>query len=302
MAMTPLSIIICTYSRPRLLVRCLDSIAQQSVSLKNCELIVVDNNSTTNIKRLVDQFRLNYPFIPLTYIKEKKPGITYARTAGAQAARGRYLAYIDDDAYASPNWVKKILETIDRVTPDVCGGIIYPYYNSSKPKWFKDKYEKRVHGRKARLLKEGEYFAAANFIIRKSVLEDLNYFPISLGMTGKDLGYGEETRLLINLRTKTKHPIIFYNPQIIVYHLVAASKMSLVYRLQSCFIAGRYALAVFGYSSSKWRLVPIMATILEKTLIGFFARNKKKYSYYQNYLWEKVLPYFYEFGTLWPKR
>ena len=89
------------------------------------------------------------------------------------------MAYIDDDAKASPDWLNVAFEIINSITPaPLClGGPIYPFYLTPKPIWFKDEYEVRSWGPDSRWLSKGESFSGSNMIWKKEVFITFGGFP-----------------------------------------------------------------------------------------------------------------------------
>lgn len=99
---TQISAIICTHNRDHYLGAAIDSLLSQNF-VNGFEVVVVDNGSKDNTKQVVEQ-RLAHP--RLKYIYEPVLGLSVARNTGAKAASGEILAYLDDDAVASPCWLQ----------------------------------------------------------------------------------------------------------------------------------------------------------------------------------------------------
>lgn len=91
------SIIIPTYNRPHLLPRAIDSALGQTV--EDLEVVVVDDGSEPPVK-LVDHPRLRLIRLP------HNQGTAVARNRGAEAAQGRWIAYLDDDDQLLANMVE----------------------------------------------------------------------------------------------------------------------------------------------------------------------------------------------------
>ena len=289
-----LSVIICTYNRSGLLKECLYSLVNQITDRDQYEIIVVDNNSIDNTENIVNKFIKNFPRHKLSYVLETKQGLSYARNAGYKKAMGEYLAYIDDDAKAAEDWVKNIIKSTDKIKPDILGGPIYPYYSCKKPIWFKDEYEIRSHGETARFLRSKERLSGSNFIIKKNLLEKLGMFNPNLGMIGNKLRYGEETKLMVDARNIINNVKIYYTPEIKIKHMVKTENFLLLYRMKSKFIAGGQKHAVYGkHNLSKFRLFVniniALFKIISLLIFGFFFRNKDKYYYFENFVYERVL-------------
>jgi GT2 family glycosyltransferase len=119
------SIIIVNYNAQKYLEKCLASIAKNTYS--NYEVIVVDNGSdsfTLQESLLIPQplglksknpkgfpqqaFRLE--IIPL----KRNFGPAYARNRGAEKAKGKYLAFLDNDTEVEKNWLANAVEILEK--------------------------------------------------------------------------------------------------------------------------------------------------------------------------------------------
>ena len=95
-----ISVVIPAYNEGHDIARCLDSLMGQTV--KPDEIIVVNNNSTDNTVAIVSAYK------NVRLINEKQKGITYARTAGFNAAKSDIIARLDADTIAATYWVEAI--------------------------------------------------------------------------------------------------------------------------------------------------------------------------------------------------
>ena len=133
-----ISVVICTYNRSDILKNVLETVVNQTVDQSFYEVIIVDNCSTDQTESQVRNFsRLN---TNIRYVLEKRVGLSHARNRGWKEARGRYVAYTDDDCELPEEWLTIALQIIENVEPDIFGGPYYPYYLSPKADWFKDEY------------------------------------------------------------------------------------------------------------------------------------------------------------------
>jgi len=86
------SVIIATYNRAHLIPQSIESVLSQT--FKDYEIIVVDDGSSDNTKELLK----NRYGESIIYIgKEKNEGLSAARNIGVKAAKGKYLAILDDE-------------------------------------------------------------------------------------------------------------------------------------------------------------------------------------------------------------
>lgn len=96
-----ISVIIITLNRAESLKETLSSLTRQT--RQPDEVIVVDNGSSDDTKRLVKGFRHE---LNINYVHETKRGIPEARNAGIRNATKDIIAFIDDDCVADKNWLK----------------------------------------------------------------------------------------------------------------------------------------------------------------------------------------------------
>jgi glycosyltransferase involved in cell wall biosynthesis len=96
------SIIVPTYNRPGQLANCLRALANLDYPRHRFEVIVVDDGSTTPLAEVVAPF---YPLFRLTLLTQGNAGPGAARNTGAALARGRFLAFTDDDCLPTGQWL-----------------------------------------------------------------------------------------------------------------------------------------------------------------------------------------------------
>jgi glycosyltransferase involved in cell wall biosynthesis len=94
----PISVVICTRDRALSLERTLQSLACQDYP--NFEVVVVDNCSRDKeVKQVIEKSGFRYAY-------QEHPGLDWARNLGIQEARHAIVAFIDDDALATPGWLR----------------------------------------------------------------------------------------------------------------------------------------------------------------------------------------------------
>ncbi len=297
-----ISVVVCTYNRAELLRDVLDSLVQQSRSSADYEIIVIDNNSTDTTPDLVKEYSRRNDNV--RYFVETAQGLSNARNRGWREARGKFVAYLDDDCKAPSQWLAAAEEVIAREAPDVFGGPYYAFYHSDKPHWWKDSYRSIEHAKTARELAEGEYLSGGNIALRKDVLEQLGGFDPRFGMTGDRVAFGEETALLKKIRRVIPNSKIFYDPTLYVYHLVHKEKMSLFWNAISSFVDGMYSYRVqkageMGTVAGITGLIKGFAKViffLASIAKGLIFRDRKAFPYVQNHIFERSLPILVDIG------
>ncbi|MGF1540731.1 MAG: glycosyltransferase family 2 protein [Pleurocapsa sp.] len=256
--MLEIAAIICTHNRDQYLGAAIDSLLQQDGV--NYEVIVVDNASSDRTGEVVES-RLSHPC--LKYVYEENLGLSVARNRGAKETTAPILAYLDDDAIASPQWLKTIVAAYnsnDKLA--IAGGkvtLIWPD-GIKHPKWISqemagslgiyDLGEEVVYIDNPNLTPRG-----LNYSLRRSFLESIGGFDVNLGRVGNNLLSNEELQM-------TEKAIaagwqVLYLPQAIAAHHVAPERIKASWFLKrswwqgisECYreqIAQRTGIAQFG--------------------------------------------------------
>ncbi|OLD02513.1 MAG: hypothetical protein AUJ07_08570 [Crenarchaeota archaeon 13_1_40CM_3_53_5] len=94
------TIVVPTFNRCNDLARCLDSLVQQTYD--NFEILVVDNGSTDDTPKLLRKY-------PVRVIKDLTRNLTHVFNIGWRNAPGQIVAWINDDAEATPSWIESIV-------------------------------------------------------------------------------------------------------------------------------------------------------------------------------------------------
>jgi glycosyltransferase involved in cell wall biosynthesis len=223
-----ISAVICTHNRAPYLRKALHSLIQQSLPQEQYEILVVDNCSTDTTKEVIEEFARAGP---VHYLYESRLGLSHARNAGWRSARGRYVAYLDDDAIACPGWLEKILEVFETVKPrpGCVGGRTEAIWEAQRPKWLGDHL---LHGLTIVDWSDVphplsdlayEWLVGANLALPRETLEQLGGFTDRLDREGcKLLSSGD---VYLQKQVLKAGLACFYHPQISVQHHVFPSRL-----------------------------------------------------------------------------
>jgi glycosyltransferase involved in cell wall biosynthesis len=211
------------------------------------DVLVIDNGQCAETAALCKSLEKKWPFI--TYEREPKLGLSFARNCGAMKATGHYICYLDDDAIPGSVYLLHLIKILKKYKPDFAGGPIFPYYTTRKPFWFQNELETRKHSKISGFVDCP--ISGGNFIVRKRLLEKIGMFSSRFGMIGKKLRLGEERNLLERYRALTKPSSrrIYYSQNCYIYHHVPPEKMKFSYLLIRSFESG-----CFQYES-KFRMI-----------------------------------------------
>lgn len=117
------SIVIAVYNRADFIEKCLAAVLKQTV--KNYEIIIVDDGSTDDTLKIVKQFK--DPKIKIVCNKQNS-GLAFTRNRGIEESRGELIAFTDSDCIVEPNWLEELIKPfkIDEKIMIVGGRVIDP--------------------------------------------------------------------------------------------------------------------------------------------------------------------------------
>lgn len=117
------SVIVPIYNVERYLRRCVDSLLAQT--LTDIEIILVDDGSPDACGAIVDEYAA--ADFRVRVIHQPNSGVSAARNAGLNVARGEYIGFCDPDDFVAPEMYALMLEAIEKNDTDLvaCG---YEYY------------------------------------------------------------------------------------------------------------------------------------------------------------------------------
>ncbi|MCX8128615.1 MAG: glycosyltransferase [Clostridia bacterium] len=129
--MPKVSIIIPVYKSEAYLHKCLSSVVNQT--LRDIEIIVVNNASPDNSQYIIDKFAESDTRIKLIKNKENE-GICQARNAGLKIAEGEYAGFLDADDWVKPQMFESMYRAAVKNSADmvicnsrsVCEGRVHP--------------------------------------------------------------------------------------------------------------------------------------------------------------------------------
>lgn len=114
------SVIVPVYNVEKFIDKCLNSIVNQT--LKEIEIIVVNDGSPDNSQKIIDKYVKKYPDKIKSYIKENG-GQGSARNYGLKKTTGEYIGYVDSDDFVEKDMYKKLYNKAKENNYDivVCG-------------------------------------------------------------------------------------------------------------------------------------------------------------------------------------
>ena len=226
-----LSITICTYNRIEYLKKCLKSILDQTQGSEIIEINIIDNNSTDTTKDYLIELQKKFPEV--NYFVEKRQGISFARNLSFEVCKGMFLAFVDDDAVINKNWLEALLNELKNQNENIIyGGPIYPNFESIPEDWIdKDYFIRKFKDTDGFLgtIKSKEGFSGGNMCIAKNLFLKSEKFNTEIGMTGGNLGLGEEPDFFYKLIMKNKDVKLYNICEMSITHSEASYKLEKEY-------------------------------------------------------------------------
>jgi glycosyltransferase involved in cell wall biosynthesis len=194
------SVIVCTFNGSRTLSECLENLLR--LEYPNYEVIVVNDGSTDATAKIAH----SYGFRVIT---TENQGLASARNTGLKAATGEIVAYIDDDAYPDPHWLRYLANTFMNTKHVGIGGPnISPPGDGPIAECVAHSPGNPVHI----LLSdtEAEHIPGCNMAFRKGALEAIDGFDPQFRIAGDDVD--------VCWRLQQKGGTLGYSPGAMVWH------------------------------------------------------------------------------------
>lgn len=217
------SIVAINYNNSKYIIETLDSIAAQTYS--NTELIIVDDCSTDDSVRKIEDWLVNYKK-PFQFIyNQKNEGVCATCNKGYQAAKGKYISSIATDDVMLPEKIAKQSSFFETLPDDT--GMIYSdaYLIDDDGNDLFGTFIQKLRnfdnvptGSIFNDLLEGNFIPAMATMIKASVFKTIGYFDESLSYEDYDMW----------LRIARNYKIIFHNEITVKYRKRKNSLMTTI--------------------------------------------------------------------------
>lgn len=274
------SVIIPTRNHAQLVADLLNSLALQVAVDYRWEVLVIDNGSTDTTAEKVNALRTRLD-IEVRYINEPNPGLHNGRHRGAREARGKYLAYLDDDVLVTTTWLSGIKPLVTDQADAVVGRIL-PKWESPPPPWLVKLTQEPGYLSLLDLGTSGcyvnpKYVYGDNFFIPTRLIFDLKGFnPDSLP---EDLlRYRGDGEYGFMLKFKQAGLRAWYEPGATAFHRIPANRMNLDYLCKRSYAQG------ISDSFSQTRAEQLDRSLLSDDFYLAITKPQKDARYYRNRL------------------
>ena len=194
--MPPASIIVVCWNSADVLGRCLDQLFAQDHA--NYEIVVVNDGSDDNTLEVAERASTRGE---LTIVRSpRNRGCPHARNLGLRHARGEIVAFIDADGFATPSWLRHVVEAFD--ADETIGGVASTVFFADNPLvingaggivnrqgWAADLSMNESYER-AEIACEALYPMGCGMALRRSALERVGPFDDRMLNYYDDVDYG----------------------------------------------------------------------------------------------------------------
>lgn len=232
------SVVIVTLNGKQRLLPTLEHLANQEDIHFNCEVLLIDNNSSDDTVEFSQEFwnRENRP-CPFRVYKESKAGTLYARNAGFEQANYRYVLFCDDDNSLSSNYVKTAFDYIcSNSSIAAVGGKGVPHFEARTdiPDWVKPQLRFLGCGPQGNSTRDTTHekgcLYTAGAIVDRVWIQNLyasGFEPKLTGRIGNSLIAGEDTELTYALKGIGGQ--LHYCEAMTFQHVIPAKRLTLDY-------------------------------------------------------------------------
>lgn len=117
--MFKISVVVPMYNAEKYVSNCIESIINQSIGFENLEVIIVDDCSTDNSRKIAEKYANEYANIAVLQT-EKNTGVAgHARNVGVEIATGKYIMFSDADDFFDINACKVLYDFMEEKNADL---------------------------------------------------------------------------------------------------------------------------------------------------------------------------------------
>jgi glycosyltransferase involved in cell wall biosynthesis len=188
-----ISVCVCTYRRNEMLRRLLTTLAAlETDDAFDVSIVVIDNDAAGPARECVSTAAAALG-LDIAYAVEPVNTIPAARNRAVRAAKGNFIAFIDDDEFAPSGWLLTLYRAIRTFEVDGALGPVVPYFEQAPPAWLvKSGLCERPVIRTGTLLRWDDT-RTGNVLLRREVFTTHNlYFDLNCRTSGSDKEFFRE--------------------------------------------------------------------------------------------------------------
>jgi glycosyltransferase involved in cell wall biosynthesis len=264
--LTAIVVAICTYNNAALLARTLHTLELQLVDRDlDWSVLVVDNNSSDETPRLVENVLSRGKIPRFSYVREEQQGLAHARRRALRETEAPLIAFVDDDCLLDADWVQQAL-SFYRTHPGAgaVGGRVRLHWEVT-PSWlvryYAPAYAQQDYGGSSRQLPNTgfTYLVGAGLVLRRSAIEASGWLDhmYLTDRKGQSLATGGDVEMVLRVRAAGYQ--LWYYPEMCIEHVIPKERISTDY--------------IFRLMHSVGRADPIVESLAKNTAEILFAKK-----------------------------
>ena len=216
-----ISVIIPIYNSEKYLNECLDSLVNQSYSLNNLEVIMIDDYSTDLSRNIAENYVKKYGFKLICNKKNMGPAIS--RNKGIDMANGKYICFVDSDDLVSSKMIEVLYNNIENSNADCIMSKLNSFNLDGFHGYYSDKYMQRY--------KDGNINQNFDLINCISICGKLykREFILKNNIYFLENTYHEDNSFSLTIYIKAKKIIVL--PEYLYYRRIRENKTSIMQNL-----------------------------------------------------------------------
>ena len=292
-----ISVILCTYNRCRILAGTLESLAASTLPEGvDWEVLVVDNNSSDQTRKVVEDFRRQHAG-RFRYLFEAQQGKSYALNTGIREALGEVLVFVDDDVTVESTWLQNLTAPLKDALWAGTGGRTLLEPGFLPPVWLGLREPHDLGGALAqfdrgdRPCELDRAPAGANMAFRKAMFQKYGGFRTDLGPCPGSQIRSEDTEFGRRLLSAGER--LRYEPSAVVYHPAPENRVQKDYFLKWWFDYGRAVVrewgqgpAVLGVPRPYFNILKLVTTTMVQRIWRWVsARDPQRRFFWKCWVW-----------------
>lgn len=191
------SVVIPTFNRPDRLRRCLSSLHTLNYDPESYEVLVVDDGSTVSYNSLQEEFP------EVRWLRQPNGGPGPARNFGVSQARGRFIAFTDDDCMVHPDWLRELTRVFEAQPEALIGGATPPAAGAGLYDQVSQFINELVYNHYNKDCEKAHFFASNNMAVSARNFEEVGGFCL------EHTRNAAEDRTLCNIYRSFRYPLIW---------------------------------------------------------------------------------------------
>jgi succinoglycan biosynthesis protein ExoM len=279
--MLKIAVCIPTYKRPLSLEKLILSLVNCKIDksiISEVNIIVVDNDAMMTaesvIRGLIERFGNDHPMHYFSYPEKGLANVRNELLRRAFKLRPDYVAFIDDDEYADPDWINAFVSAAIRTNGDLIRGPVVSIFKEDVPVYLRQWFERPDYHNDQQITR----VATNNLFIRvEALLKYQVWFDKRFNHTG-----GEDS--FFGVRMAGKGAKIFWSSEAVVYENVPESRTNIRWIAKRYFNGANKYAYILKIEKNYRELIKKMAISIFYVLIGLIGLILLLFPFKKRYL------------------